>query len=333
VSVSVRYFLSYGGVREGCSTKREHADVVPRQRSPGMSVAAEGLARALGGHRVGDHWMARCPAHADTTPSLAISMSPEGKVLLYCHAGCAQLNVLASLRDANLWPASSPLTLGLAASTASTGKIGNQRGRSQSAMTIWQRTTSAAESLAVKNYLKSRAIRLPPPDRVRFAPSLKHRDGLYFPTIVSLVTSGLDDRPIGIQRTFLAADGLEKAPVDSPRLSLGPCSGGAVRLAPLGNGPLMVGEGIETCLAAMQATGQPAWAALSTSGLRSLSLPPDVRDVVVLVDGDEPGRHAANAAAEKWTREGRQVRLAEAPSGLDFNDLLMDTRDDAGDTQ
>ena len=188
-----------------------------------MRVAAESLARALGGYRAGDHWMARCPAHADTTPSLAISMSPEGKVLLHCHAGCAQLAVLASLRDAGLWPVSSPLTLGLAASTASAGKIG--RDRSQSAMTIWQRTTSASESLAVKNYLKSRAIRLPPPDRVRFAPSLKHRDGLYYPTIVSLVTCGLDDRPLGIQRTFLTADGREKAPVDSPRLSLGPCFG------------------------------------------------------------------------------------------------------------
>ena len=30
---------------------------------------------------------------------------------------------------------------------------------------------------------------------------------------------------------------------------------------------LLVGEGVETCLAAMQATAQPAWAALSTSGL------------------------------------------------------------------
>lgn len=95
----------------------------------------------------------------------------------------------------------------------------------------------------------------------------------------------------------------------------------------------MVGEGVETCLAAMQATGQPAWAALSTSGLRALGLPPDVRDIVVLVDGDEPGRNAAKAAAEKWTREGRQVRLAEALGGMDFNDLLMDTRDDPGDTQ
>src|SRR5215510_5525255 len=37
---------------------------------------------------------------------------------------------------------------------------------------------------------------------------------------------------------------------------------------------------IETCLAAMQATGHPAWAALSTSGLRALDLPKDVRDVI-----------------------------------------------------
>ena len=52
----------------------------------------------------------------------------------------------------------------------------------------------------------------------------------------------------------------------------------------------MVGEGIETCLAAMQARGHPAWAALSTAGLLSLDLPNNVRDVIVLADGDEAGR-------------------------------------------
>ena len=41
-------------------------------------------------------------------------------------------------------------------------------------------------------------------------------------------------------------------------------------------GLMMVDEGIETCLAVMQATGRPAWAALSTSGLKALDLPTTV---------------------------------------------------------
>ena len=79
-------------------------------------------------------------------------------------------------------------------------------------------------------------------------------------------------------------------------MMLGPCRGGAVRLADPSD-VLMVGEGIETCLAAMQATGYPAWAALSTSGLRALDLPEDVRDVIVLADGDDPGEAAARDCA------------------------------------
>src|SRR5687767_5186911 len=85
----------------------------------------------------------------------------------------------------------------------------------------------------------------------------------------------------------------------------------------------MVGEGIESCLSAMQAAGYPAWAALSTSGLRVLDLPKDVRDVIVLADGDDAGEAAAHDSAIRWKREGRRVRIARPPWGSDFNDLLM----------
>jgi DNA primase len=105
-------------------------------------------------------------------------------------------------------------------------------------------------------------------------------------------------------------------------MMLGLCRGGAVWLGLAGDG-LMVGEGIETCLAAMQASGRPAWAALSTSGLRALDLPRDVRDVIVLADGDDPGEAAAQDCAWRWKREGRRVRIARPPQGMDFNDLLM----------
>lgn len=103
---------------------------------------------------------------------------------------------------------------------------------------------------------------------------------------------------------------------------LGPCRGGAVHLAEPGD-VLMVGEGIETCCAAMLASGHPAWAALSTSGLRGLDLPTHVRDVIVLADGDAAGEAAARDCALRWKGQGRRVRIARPPQGMDFNDMLQ----------
>ena len=54
---------------------------------------------------------------------------------------------------------------------------------------------------------------------------------------------------------------------------LGPCKGGAVRLAAPG-ATLMVADGLETALSVWIATGIPTWAALSAGGIRSLILPP-----------------------------------------------------------
>jgi hypothetical protein len=140
--------------------------------------------------------------------------------------------------------------------------------------------------------------------------------------MVALVTRGSDGTPLAIHRTFLAIDGAGKAPVDPAKMMLGPCRGGAVCLADPSD-VLMVGEGIETCLAAMQASGHPAWAALSTSGLRSLDLPTEVRNVIVLADGDDAGEAAAKDCALRWKREGRCVRVALPPQGMDFNDMLV----------
>jgi hypothetical protein len=73
----------------------------------------------------------------------------------------------------------------------------------------------------------------------------------------------------------------------------------------------------------MMATGHPAWAALSVSGLRALDLPNQMRNVIVLADGDTAGEAAAQNSASRWKREGRRVRIARPPQGLDFNDVLV----------
>jgi putative DNA primase/helicase len=192
--------------------------------------------------------------------------------------------------------------------------------RTQAGLGIWQASRPAEKTL-VATYLQSRGISVAPPPSIRFHIGLKHPSGGVWPAMVALVTSGATGAPLGVHRTFLDHDGNAKAPVDPQKMILGPCRSGAVRLAEPSE-LLMVGEGIETCLAAMQATHHPAWAALSISGLRSLDLPREVRNVIVLADGDDPGDAAAQACAWRWKREGRRVRIARPPRGMDFNDLL-----------
>jgi hypothetical protein len=293
------------------------------EREAVKMTAAETIAKALGGHKNGNGWTAQCPLHDDQKPSLSISSGKDGKVLVHCHAGCNQRDVfIAILRERGLG--------GSSGRHKRTDRVAdekdadaNARKRTAFALAIW-RACAPAETTSVQTYLAARGIDLPPPDTLRFHAGLKHPSGGIWPAMVALVTNGVDATPLAIHRTFLARDGSGKAPVDPQKMMLGPCRGGVVRLADAGPGDvLMVGEGIETCLAAMQATGHPAWAALSTAGLRALDLPGDVRDVIVLADGDAPGEAAARDCSWRWKRQGRRVRIARPPQGTDFNDMLM----------
>ena len=284
--------------------------------------AAETIAKALGGHNTGNGWIAQCPLHDDQKPSLSISSGKDNKVLVHCHAGCNQRDVfIAILRKCGL--------LGKSKRHNREDRVADEedadiRRRRAFALMIWRACEPATATLA-QTYLATRGINLPLPDALRFHFRLKHPAGDEWPTMVALVTHGVDATPLAIHRTFLARDGSSKAPVEPQKMMLGSCRGGVVRLAaadPSGD-VLMVGEGIETCLAAMQATGHPAWAALSTAGLRALDLPEYVRDVIVLADGDAAGEAAARDCAWRWKRQGRRVRIARPPQGMDFNDMLV----------
>lgn len=47
------------------------------------------------------HWVACCPAHDDKTPSLAIKLGEEDRVLMKCWAGCA-IDEIVSAMDLSL---------------------------------------------------------------------------------------------------------------------------------------------------------------------------------------------------------------------------------------
>jgi len=42
-------------------------------------------------------WTARCPAHNDKGPSLAVRETEDGRVLVHCFAGCETASVLGSI--------------------------------------------------------------------------------------------------------------------------------------------------------------------------------------------------------------------------------------------
>lgn len=211
---------------------------------------------------------------------------------------------------------------------------GGRPERTGYALQIW-RQCQPADGTLVETYLRHRGITEPVPPTLRYHPALQHRrTGTTWPAMVAAVTCGASRNPqaiIAIHRTYIARDGLGKAPVTPAKMELGPCHGGAVRLAPLtvtkgeqAAAPLGICEGIETGLSVMTARPSlPVWAALSTSGLKTAELPPEVRTIIVLADADAPGEAAAVAAAQRWQEEGRRVKIARPPQGQDFNDVLL----------
>lgn len=188
--------------------------------------------------------------------------------------------------------------------------------RTALALPLWHASTSILGSRA-ERYLRGRGITIPLPDfSLRYHDTLKHQNGGIFDGMVGLVVD-VNNKPIAVHRTF-------RTDREPRKTSLGPIGGGAVRLSNDLDG-LMIGEGIETCLSAMELLQQPAWSALNAGNMARLILPDAVRRVTILIDQDETGtgeRDAATASA-RWQREGRHVQFARPGTFKDFNDLLV----------
>jgi hypothetical protein len=239
-------------------------------------------------------------------------------LLVTCFSGCDRRDVLAEINARFGGNAEHAFSRGTAAKVAKVDERHANDKRTDAARRIWREAQPAAGTL-VASYLRSRSIDIPPPPTIRFHKACWHSGARRpFPAMVAAV-QGPDGRLVAVQRTYLRPDGSGKADVNPAKKALGPTSGGAVRLAAASDG-LLIGEGIERTLSAMQASGRPAWATLGTSGMKGLILPDHVRELVIIADADPPGIAAANAAADRWTGEGRTVRIAVPPAGRDFND-------------
>lgn len=284
--------------------------------SPNIDLIARQLGKAT---RTGNGWLCLCPAHDDHKPSLSLSLSEERTLLAHCYAGCFFPNILSALRSRKLLEKSDFLERRDVFQAPQSPKEPNKV-----ALRIWHESVRA-EGTHVETYLRSRGIQGTISPTLRFHPRLFHTSRTYHPAMVGAVTLWPAKTISGVHRTYLSADGTDKATLSSNKMMLGLIKGGAVRLSPIGT-KLILAEGIETALSCFTATNIPTWSCLSTSGMMDVVVPPleITQEIIVCADGDSAGQNAADKLAERLHRAGYGVRIVPSPQGQDFNDILRE---------
>jgi hypothetical protein len=197
--------------------------------------------------------------------------------------------------------------------------------KTKRALNIWNEGSPVNGTLA-EEYLKRRGLELPDDDHaLRFFSPCPFADTTY-PAMVALFRCVTTDEPKAIHRIALGPGGILIA-----KRMLGRVGGCAIKIDAsehIEQG-LVIGEGVETCIAARRRGLKPCWALGSAGAIRSFPLLGGIDCLTILVDNDEPdrnGRRAGpDAAAEcsaRWIAAKREVRrIVPRRQGADMADL------------
>jgi DNA polymerase len=272
-----------------------------------------------------------CPFHDDPQPSCKIyadhfhcfGCGERGGRMdwLMRVEGMSKAEAIAALQD---W--SGPVTIDQQQDVAS---------RTALAKDIWLAAQPLASTIGERYLAETRGIdigKLPPTihNALRFHPRCVFGARAVHPCIVALMRDPVTAIPVGIHRIGLAVE--NGAVVKLDRMALGRM--GVVMFWPNISlpGRLVIGEGIETVLAAATRISYenapliPAWSAVARGGLGRFPVLPNVTRLILLVDHDEngEGQRAAEQCRRVWKAAGRiTVPLIPKHKGWDFNDVVF----------
>lgn len=217
--------------------------------------------------------------------------------------------------------------------------------RSRAAARLYFEAQASIAGTFAERYLRGRAIDLTAlgrqPRALSFAIGLWNGESKRtWPALIAAI-SDPEGRITAVHRTWLAEKpdgGAGKAPLENPKMTLGPYRGGCIRLWRGASGkPLkdavpgetvLIGEGLEDCLtAAIAAPEYRVLCAVSLSNLAAIVLPSAISAVTILSQNDPPGSPAAKTLAKAIAalhRQGRYVKLARPPSRFkDLNEVAV----------
>jgi putative DNA primase/helicase len=305
------------------------------------------VAQALGGHVAGrDTVLAPGPGHSAHDRSLAVRLDPAAPdgFLIYSHAGDDWRACRNHVRERLGLPAWEPgdgqqRTIppqrvekwDLAAVDAEAERLRPRTEddlvRIERAVAIWNGAVDPRGTLAGK-YLRSRALSLDHDvagSALRFHSACPWRDEntgrlIFIPTLIAAFISIDDGEVTGIHR--IRVDRPERWPKTDRRM-LGIVSRAAIKLDPLSGDTLVIGEGVETCMAARQLGFAPVWALGSVGAISFFPLIEGVKRLVILGEAGEASTKAIKICGTRWRGAGRRVRVIMPNEGADMNDVLI----------
>lgn len=261
--------------------------------------------------RFGREWRVFCPVHesggraAGHSPSLAVWRRASGSVAFACMVGCKHRDIVDRL-----------VTAGVQARPAHMSREEYQRSRALEEAKIEESRAKAAALFNASRdvergdptdlYLRSRGIELRP-EEARFLRTVDDPDNPGCSMMMGLVVDPItlvdpNVRSIAVATLALTQDA--KARVNyrgyKHRSVLGPLRTAGVFFG--NNSPeLVLGEGIESVLSAMRLLDKPfGCAALTSSNVPNLAIPPFVQTIYVVTDNDVAGSAAAHRCILNW---------------------------------
>jgi putative DNA primase/helicase len=310
-------------------------------------IDARTLAHALGGEFSGrDRVLVPGPGHSRAVRSLSVKIDPRARdgFIVNSFAGDDPTACRDHVRERLGLPAWMPSTREQASMprpAAAPVQRDEDEGRKAAwkqarAFDIWHEA-SYPRGTIVEKYLTrpkaegGRGLELPDEaagEAIRFHPACPFA-GERVPAMVCLVRDIVTNEPTAIHRTVLSRDGFKVEVKGYDRLTLGPISGGAIKLTPDEDVTtcIGIGEGLETTLSLRRLPEygpSPVWSALNSGGVSKFPVLPGIECLWIAVDQDPGGIRAAQECADRWREAGREVFLIQPRGdGRDLNDIIQ----------
>jgi putative DNA primase/helicase len=254
---------------------------------------ARAITAALGGKWAGRYGLARCPVHADSTPSLKISDCDHRGIDVHCFAGCDWKDIKNELRRQGL------LNDNFSAERAIPDPPEDENKNIAPALSLWRESVPRPGTLGETYFTEHRGLKI---GDLNLEHAIRYHS--VHRMVIALMTDAISNEPVGIHRTFLDANGKKRE-----RKMLG--RQGVVRITPDEDVTygLGIAEGVEDALAIALDWG-PAWAATSAGAIERFPVLSGIEHLTIFADADSAGTRAARVCADRWIAAGQEAQIS-----------------------